>query len=82
MPELLGTREIALPSAGAKTNELIANHVYTRGFVLLYTCIIFKYLTPTGSETEGPKKPQNIELPPTPSPARSLNNQSVNRCVK
>ena len=32
MPELLG-------SAGAKTNELIAKHVDTRGFVLVYTGI-------------------------------------------
>ena len=37
MPELLGRREIGLPLAGAKTNELIKRHVYKRGFV--YTCI-------------------------------------------
>jgi len=35
----LGRREIA-PSAGAKANELIAKHVHTRGFVLVYTCIV------------------------------------------
>ena len=40
MPEQLGRREIGLPSAGAKTNELIAKHVRTRGFVLIYTCIL------------------------------------------
>jgi len=40
VPKLLGRREIGLPSAGAKTNELIAKHVHTRGFVLVYTCIM------------------------------------------
>jgi len=35
VPELLGRREIGLPSAGAKTNDLIANHVHMRGFVLI-----------------------------------------------
>jgi len=40
VPELLGRREIGLPSAGAKTNELITNHMHTRGFVLIYTFII------------------------------------------
>ena len=39
MPELLGRREIGLPPAGAKTNELIEKQVRTRGFVLVYTCI-------------------------------------------
>ena len=41
MPELLGSRhqEIGLLPAGAKQNELIAKHVHTRGFVLVYTCI-------------------------------------------
>ena len=28
MPELLGGREIDLPSAGANTNELIAKHAW------------------------------------------------------
>ena len=37
MPELLRRREIGLPPAGAKTNELIEKYVHTRGFV--YTCI-------------------------------------------
>jgi len=40
VPELLGRREIGLPSAGAKTNELIAKHVHKRGFVLVYACIV------------------------------------------
>ena len=39
MPELLGRRKIGLLPAGAKTNELIAKHLDTRGFVLVYTCI-------------------------------------------
>ena len=39
-PELLGRREIALPSAGANTNELIAKHADTREFVLVYTFIM------------------------------------------
>ena len=42
VPELLGRRETGLPSGGAKTNELIAKHIHTRGFVLIYTCM---YLT-------------------------------------
>jgi len=37
VPDLLGRREIDLPQAGPKTNELIAKHVYTRGFVLVCT---------------------------------------------
>jgi len=37
VPELLRRREIGLPPAGAKTNELIEKYVHTRGFV--YTCI-------------------------------------------
>ena len=40
MPELSGRREIGLPSVGAKTNELTAKHVHTRGFVLVYTSIV------------------------------------------
>ena len=40
MLELLGRHEIDLPSAGAKINEMIAKHVHTRGFVLIYTCIM------------------------------------------
>jgi len=40
VPEFLGRHEIGLPSAGAETNELIAKHVHTRGFVLVYTCIV------------------------------------------
>ena len=39
MPKLLDRREIGLPPAGAKSNELIAKHLHTRGFVLVYTCI-------------------------------------------
>ena len=39
MPDLLGRREIGFPSAGVKINEMIAYHVHTRGFVLVYTCI-------------------------------------------
>ena len=39
MAELLGRRETGLPPAAAKTNELIAYIVHTRGFVLVYTCI-------------------------------------------
>ena len=35
MPELFGRREIDLHPAGAKTNELIAKHLHTRGFVLV-----------------------------------------------
>ena len=31
MPELLGKREIGLPPAEAKTNELIGKHAHTRG---------------------------------------------------
>jgi len=38
--ELLGRRDIGLPPAGAKTNELIAKNAHTRGFVLVYTCIM------------------------------------------
>ena len=37
---MLGRSEIGLPSAGAKTNELVAKHVHTRGFVLIHTCIM------------------------------------------
>ena len=33
MPELLARREIALPSAGTKTIQLIAYHMHARGFV-------------------------------------------------
>jgi len=41
VPELLSRREIGLPSVGAKlANELIAKHAHTRGFVLVYTCIV------------------------------------------
>ena len=40
VPELLGRREIGLASVGAKTNELIAKNVRTRGFVFVYTCIV------------------------------------------
>jgi len=40
VPELLGRRGIGLPSAGAETNELLAKHLHTRGFVLVYTCIV------------------------------------------
>jgi len=40
VPELLGRREIGLPSAGTRTNELIAKQVHTRGFVLVYKCIV------------------------------------------
>ena len=40
MPELLGRCEIGLPSAGAKTNELMAKNVHTRVFVLVYICIM------------------------------------------
>ena len=40
MPELLRRREIGLPSAGVKINEMIAKHVHTSGFVLVYTCIM------------------------------------------
>ena len=36
MTELLGRHETGLPPAGVKTNELIAKHVHTRGFVLIY----------------------------------------------
>ena len=39
VPELLGSREICLPPAGAKINELIAKHMYTRGSVVICTCI-------------------------------------------
>ena len=40
VPELFGRHEIGHPSAGAKTNKLIAKHMHTRGFVLVYTCIM------------------------------------------
>jgi len=40
VPGLSGRRGIGLPSAGAETNELIAKYVHTRGFVLVYTCIV------------------------------------------
>ena len=40
MPELLGRGEIGLPPAGAKTNVLIVKHLHTRGFVLIYSCIM------------------------------------------
>ena len=49
MPELLGRRGIGLPPTGAKTNELIARHVHTRGFVLVYTSIVcYVVLVTTG----------------------------------
>ena len=34
MPTLLGRREIGVPPAGANTNQLMAKHLHTRGFVL------------------------------------------------
>ena len=37
MPELFDRREIGLPPAGVKANELIRKHVHTRGFDLVYT---------------------------------------------
>jgi len=40
VPELLGRREIDLPTAGAKTNDLIAKHVHTSRFTLVFTCIV------------------------------------------
>jgi len=40
VPELLDRRKIGLPSAGVKINEMIAMNVHTRGFVLVYTCIM------------------------------------------
>ena len=40
MLELLGRREIALPSAGAKTNEPMAKQVHTGRFVFVHTCIV------------------------------------------
>ena len=41
MPELLGRRQNDLPPpAGVTTNELITKHVHTRGFVLVYTCVM------------------------------------------
>jgi len=42
VPELSGGREIGLPPADAKNraNKLIAKHMQTRGFVLIYTCIM------------------------------------------
>ena len=39
MPELLGRGEIGFTPAEVKTNELIAKHMHTRGFVLIY-CIL------------------------------------------
>ena len=39
MPELLGRRKIGIPPAGTKANKLIVEHVGTRGFVLIYTCM-------------------------------------------
>jgi len=50
--ELLGRREIGLPPAGAKTNELIAKYVHTRGFSGLYMkshIIIWLCFTRTGN---------------------------------
>ena len=35
----LVSREVGLPPAGAKANELIAKHIHTRGFVLGYFSI-------------------------------------------
>ena len=46
MPDRLGKREIGLPSAGVKTNKLITNDVRTRGFVLVYPCIMEYRLRP------------------------------------
>ena len=40
VPELLGRREIGLPRAGAKTNELITKHLHTRVFVLIYSSVM------------------------------------------
>ena len=37
--ELSGRREIGLPPAVTKTNELIAKHLHTKGFVFVYSCI-------------------------------------------
>ena len=39
MPELLGRSEIGFSPTGVNTLELIGEHVHTRGFVLVYTCI-------------------------------------------
>ena len=40
MPELLDRREIGLPSAGVKINEMITKNAHTRGFVLVCTRIM------------------------------------------
>ena len=37
---MLGRHDIGIPSAGVKTNELIAKHVHMRGFVLVCTCVM------------------------------------------
>ena len=42
VPELFDRREIGLPPAGAKANELIRKHVHTRGFDLVYTWITYQ----------------------------------------
>jgi len=39
VPVLSGRREIGLPPAGAKTSELIAKQLHTRGFGLVYSCM-------------------------------------------
>ena len=43
MPELLGRGEIGLTPAEEKTNELIAKHKHTRGFVLI--CIVLYFVS-------------------------------------
>ena len=48
MPELLDRREIGLPSAGVKINEMIAKDVHMRTVCSrLYTCYVI--LVTTGS---------------------------------
>lgn len=40
VPKLLGRREIELPSAGTKTNELIATHTCIREGLFLFTHVL------------------------------------------
>ena len=40
---LLGRREVGLPSARVKRNEVIARDLHTSGFVLVYAGIMYYY---------------------------------------
>ena len=55
MPELLGRREIDLPRAGPKPNDLMAKHMHTRGLFMLYV-ILLRPVVALCSTHEGEKR--------------------------